>query len=231
VESTSLILKEFEIPDTNLHFFVGLTQVKITVDKLIDFRKKESEENELKILFGLTNNVQKKFKSSIIQFIKDYYLLNEDHIFTACYYVEKAFRHKKNISNKKNIELLLYLAANRQISKSIDGFGIDISDLNKQKLTLCIVSTQNNLNKIYEELSNILFIEEINLTINNQTNAKINLIKKYFEFSEDQINIVLKSYGIISNNAEFNSSSKTLAIYDLICEKMALLYVEKGKKL
>lgn len=226
-----MIIKEFEIPDTNLHFFIGLTQVKVTVDNIIDFRKKESEENELKILFRLINNVQKKFNASLVQFIKNYYILNEDHIFTACYYVEKAFRQNKNISNKKNIELLLYLATNRQISKSIDGFGIDISDLNKQKLTLCIVSPKNNLNEIYEELSSVLSIEESDLTINTQTNAKINLIKKYFEFSDDQIKIVLKSYGITSNNADFSFSSTILAIYDLICEKMALLCVEKGKKL
>jgi tRNA threonylcarbamoyladenosine modification (KEOPS) complex Cgi121 subunit len=225
VESTSLILKEFEIPDTNLHFFVGLTQVKITVNKIIDFRKKESEENELEILFSLINNIQKKFNGSLVQFIKNHYILNEDHIFTACYYVEKAFRENKNISNKKNIELLLYLAANRQISKSIDRFGIDIYDFNKENLTLCIVSPKNNLNKIYEELSNVLSIEEIDLTINNQTNAKINLIKTYFELSDEQINIVLKSYGITSNNADCSLSSTTLAIYDLICEKMALLCV------
>ncbi len=224
-----MILKEIQIPDIDLHFFVGISQIKITLNRIIDPSKIESEEKALKILFQIINNIQEKFKDSLVQFIKDYYILNEDHVFTACYYVEKAFLQNKNISNKKNIELLLYLAANRQISKSIDAFGIDFSYLTKQKLTLCIVSSKNNLNKIFDELSSVLSIEEVELTINAQTNAKINLIKKYFDFSDNQINIVLKSYGITLDSSDFSLNSITSAIYDLICEKMALLCVERRK--
>jgi tRNA threonylcarbamoyladenosine modification (KEOPS) complex Cgi121 subunit len=229
VEFTSLILKEIKIPDIDLHFFVGINQVKINLNRILDTNNMESEEKALKILFKTINDIQDNYKNSIIQFIKEKYILNENHIFTACYYLEKAFLQNKNISNKKNIEFLLYLAANRQINKSIEGFGIDFSDLKKQKLTLCMVSPINNLNKIYDALSSILSSEEVNFTLNNQTSSKINLIKNYFELTDNQINSVLKTYGIFSSNSEISLDSISSAIYDLICEKMALLCVERAK--
>ncbi|MFX0008320.1 MAG: KEOPS complex subunit Cgi121 [Promethearchaeota archaeon] len=223
-----MILREFKIPDINLHFFVGINQVKVTLNRILDSNRIEHEQKVLINFFELLNNIQEKYKSSLVQFIKEKYILNEDHIFTACYYVEKAFLHKINISNKKNVELLLYLAANRQINKSIDGFGIDFSDLNKQ-LTLCIVSPKNNLNEIYDELSSVLSLKEAKLTINDQTTKKIDLIKDYFEISDNQISIVLKTYGITSSYSDLSLNSITSAICDLIFEKMALLCVEKGR--
>jgi tRNA threonylcarbamoyladenosine modification (KEOPS) complex Cgi121 subunit len=228
VEFASLILREYNIPDINLHFFVGINQVKITLNRTLDSNRIEREQEALINFFKIVNIIQEKYKSSLLQFIKEKYILNEDHIFTACYYVEKAFLYKLNISNKKNVELLLYLAANRQINKSIDGFGIDFSDLNRQMI-LCIVSPKNNLNKIYDELSSALSLIEVKLTINDQTTKKIDLIKDYFEISDNQINIILKSYGIISSYSDLSLNSITLAICDLIFEKMALLCVEKGR--
>ncbi len=226
-----MIVKEFKIQDTNLHYFVAINQIKTSLNKIIDTNKIDSEEKAVNQFFNIINEIQSKYNNSMVQFIKDKYILNEDHIFTACYYLEKAFLQNKNISNKKNIELLLYLAANRQIQKSIESFGIEYSDLNKDKLTFCIISPKNNLNIIYLTLLSVLSAEEAELTINDQTNTKISVIKKYFEISDNQLNSVIKSYGIITPNSDLSLSSITSAIYDLICEKMALLYVEKAKNL
>lgn len=224
-----MIVKEFNIQDLNLHYYVGIYQIKINLDRFIATDKIDNKEKILNQFFNIIKEIQDKYENSVVQFIKDKYILNQDHIFTACYYLEKAFLQNKNISNKKNIELLLYLAANRQINKSIKGFGIDYSDLNKDKLTYCIISPQNNLNNIYVNLSSVLLAEEEELTINDQTNTKINLIQEYFEISDNQLNSVLKSYGIITYNSDLSLSSVVSALYDLICEKMALLYVEKAK--
>lgn len=224
-----MIVKEFNIQDLNLHYYVGIYQIKINLDRFIATDKIDNKEKILNQFFNIIKEIQDKYENSVVQFIKDKYILNQDHIFTACYYLEKAFLQNKNISNKKNIELLLYLAANRQINKSIKGFGIDYSDLNKDKLTYCIISPQNNLNNIYVNLSSVLLAEEEELTINDQTNTKINLIQEYFEISDNQLNSVLKSYGIITHNSDLSLSSVVSALYDLICEKMALLYVEKAK--
>jgi len=224
-----VIVKEFNIQDLNLHYYVGIYQIKINLDRFIATDKIDNKEKILNQFFNIIKEIQDKYENSVVQFIKDKYILNQDHIFTACYYLEKAFLQNKNISNKKNIELLLYLATNRQINKSIKGFGIDYSDLNKDKLTYCIISPQNNLNNIYVNLSSVLLAEEEELTINDQSNTKINLIQEYFEISDNQLNSVLKSYGIITHNSDLSLNSVVSALYDLICEKMALLYVEKAK--
>ena len=140
-----MILKEFKIHDLNLQYFVGISQIKIDLNRVTDTYKIEPEEKALTLFFEIISNLQDKYANSVVQFIKSKYILNADHIFTACYYLEKAFRQNNNLSNKKNIEILLYLAANRQISKSIEGFGIDYSDLKDQKLISCIVSPKNNV--------------------------------------------------------------------------------------
>ncbi|MFW9968699.1 MAG: KEOPS complex subunit Cgi121 [Candidatus Odinarchaeota archaeon] len=221
-----MIVKDFKIKDLNLKYFVGINQIKINLNSIIGFNRKDNEEEVLNQLFERIKEIQDKYQNSVVQFFKDKFILNEDHIFTACYYLQKAFIKNKNISNKKNIELFIYLAANRQINKSIEGFGIDISDLRKNKLNYCIISPQNILNDIYLNISSAFSAEEEVLTLNNQSTNKIKLIKTYFEITDNQINCILKSYGINPNNSDLNLKYVVSALYDLICEKMALLYAE-----
>ncbi|UCD01315.1 MAG: hypothetical protein JSV23_10605 [Promethearchaeota archaeon] len=224
-----MIVKEFNIDELNLTYFVGINQIKMTSNRFLDFYGKDKKENILDQFFKIIEELQNKNENSVIQFIKDKYILNQDHIFTACYYLQKAFQQKSNISNKKNIELLLYLATNRQISKSIEAFGIDYPDLNKKCLTLCIISPINNLNNINNELLRILDAEDIELKINNQSHAKFNSIKEFFEISENQLLPILRSYNINTKRSELSLNFMFLALYDLICEKMALLSLEKNK--
>lgn len=224
-----MIVREFIIKDLNLHFYAGINQIKIQFDNFTDFNNVEDDEKALNQFFSIIEEIQNKYENSVIQFMKDKYILNQDHIFIACYYLEKAFLQDVNISNKKNIEFLLYLAANRQIDKSIEDFGINYSDLNKNKLNYCIVSPRNNLSNIRVELSNVLNAEEEEMTINNQSNSKINLIQNYFKISDNQLNSALKSYGISARNSDLGLNFIVSALYDLICEKMALLHVEKAK--
>ncbi|MFX0002408.1 MAG: KEOPS complex subunit Cgi121 [Promethearchaeota archaeon] len=220
-----MIVKEFNIPDLNLHYFVGINQIEINLEKFIN--NNIDEEKKINQFFNEIKAIQDKYKNTVVQFIKDKYLLNEDHVFTACYYVEKAFLQNKNISNKKSIELLLYLAASRQIDKSIAGFGIDYSDLKKGKLIYCIIAQKNSLNSINVNLTRFLQAREEEININRQSDIKINAIKNFFEISDNQVSSVLQSYGTIAYNLDINSSSLISALYELICEKMALLYAEK----
>ncbi|MFX1599956.1 MAG: KEOPS complex subunit Cgi121 [Promethearchaeota archaeon] len=224
-----MIAKEFRIHDLNLHYYVGINQIRIQFKRFVDFYNLDNESKTIDQFFSIIEEIQHKNENSVIQFINDKYILNQDHIFTACYYLEKAFLQDINISNKKNIEFLLYLATNRQIHKSIEGFGISFSDLSKNRLTYCIISPLNNLDNISVELSSALNAEEEELTINDQSTNKINLIKNYFEITDSQLNSVLKSYGIIADNSDISLSSIVSALYDLICEKMALLHIEKAK--
>ena len=224
-----MIIQGFNILEINLKYFVGINQIKINSGKLLDLYDIDNQEEVLNQFFSIINKVQNNNENSVIQFIKDKYILNQDHIFTACYYLLKAFQQNINISNKKNIEFLLYLATNRQINKSIEAFGIDYSQLKHNKLTFCIISPFENMNSICDDLLTTLNAVETELTINNQSITKFNLIKEFFRITDNQINSVLRSYGNEMKKSESNLPSLFSALYDLICERMALLNVEKQK--
>ncbi|TFG02257.1 MAG: hypothetical protein EU540_01910 [Promethearchaeota archaeon] len=212
-----MIVKKFYISDLNLKYLVGINQIRI-FDTKLDF------------ILNLTEKIQNEHKNSVLQFFSDKYILNQDHIFTACYYTQKAFTDKTNISKRKNIELLLYLATKRQIKNALEAFGINLKS--DKLITYVIISNENNLNKINEEILQSLGANEIELTINDQSVEKFNQIKSYFEISDNQINSVLNSYGVKEFNndlIETNLNNLFLAVYDLICEKMAFLSLEKIK--
>ncbi|MFX1324071.1 MAG: hypothetical protein ACFE8N_03880, partial [Promethearchaeota archaeon] len=70
---------------------------------------------------------------------------------------------------------------------------------------------------------------EIELTINNTDIEKINRIIENYNIYDEQIKSVLKSYGIQyleSEKSNFKLKHLSLAIFDIICEKMALLSLE-----
>jgi tRNA threonylcarbamoyladenosine modification (KEOPS) complex Cgi121 subunit len=225
-----MIVRNFYIDTMELRYFIGINQIKFDLNQFLKANDIDGEEEALNYIFNIIEEFQNKYEESTIQFISDKYILNQDHIFIACYYMQKAFFHKTHISNKKNIELLLYLSSNRQISKGIESFGIDFYDLKKGNIIICIVSPKDNLNKINEELLQILDANEMDLTINNLTIEKVNTITDKFDISNSQIKSVLKSYGNKKSNVvEFKNDLESLsnAIFDLICEKMALLNIEK----
>ncbi len=224
-----MIVKEFNIEDLHLHFFVGINQIKINIKEFLDFYNIKNENDVLDHFFKLIEEIQNKNENSVVQCFKDKYILNYDHIFIACYNLQKAFQQNVNISSKKKIELLLYLATNRQINKSIEAFGIDYSDLKNKNCTYCIISPIDNLMSINDEMLQYLKAKETLLTLNDQILHKFNKIKEFFEVSEDQIKVILNSYGIESNKTEINLNSKYSALYDLICEKMALLSLDQVK--
>ena len=227
-----MITQKFNIKEINLEYFVVINQIKFNLTQFLQLFTIDYEEEALKHLFTLTQELQNRNKGSMIQFIKDKYLLNENHLFTACYYVQKAFYYNTNISNKKNIEFLLYLSANRQISKGIETFGIDIKDLRNGHLLFCIISQSNTIGKINSELLSILKVKEIELAINSLLNEKITTIKEYYGISDNQIFSILNSYGIKLVDKQISNidlDSIAIALFDLICEKMALLNLEKMK--
>ena len=124
-----MIVRNFYIEAMELRYFIGINQIKFDLNQFLKANSIDDEEEALNYVFNIIEELQEKNKESTIQFISDKYVLNQDHIFIACYYMQKAFFHKTHISNKKNIELLLYLSTSRQISKGFESFGIDYYDL------------------------------------------------------------------------------------------------------
>lgn len=227
MEAPSMIEGSFFIEELGLKYYVGITEIKFDLTKLLKDNETRDEEDVIKWLFSTSEILQIKHPESTIQFISNKYVLNQDHLYVACYYMEKAFLNKTHISNKKNIELLLYLSTNRQISRAIESFGISKNIIKEEKLILCIISPKNNLSIINKEVLQLLKANEVKTTVNDLTTDKLNRIINHFEISETQIKSVKNSYKKSDELGERNNFDVlALSIFDLICEKMAILNLE-----
>jgi tRNA threonylcarbamoyladenosine modification (KEOPS) complex Cgi121 subunit len=229
LEFASMITNEFTINELNMIYHVGINQINFNLKNFLDSNDLKTEDSALDYIFSLIEIIQGKFKDSVVQFFKNNYVLGKKHVFLACYFTQKAFYQKYNISNSKNIELLLYLSAKRQIKSGIDTYGISVDDLKSSKLTYCIMSPNDNLTAINKEICKLLNAGKIELDIDSIDTKKWELIKEFFEISNDQINIILKSIGKTEVREPNDLTLKILALLDLICEKMALLSIEKTK--
>ncbi len=224
-----MITKEFTIKDLNMNYHVGINQINFNLTEFLDSNDLKNEDAALDYIFSLIEIIQSKFKDSVVQFFKTNYILGTKHVFLACYFSQKAFYNKQNISNSKNIELLLYLSAKRQIKSGIDAYGITIDDLKSSNLTYCIISPKNNLTAINKEIYNHLNAGKLELNLTSIDIKKWEQIREFFEITTDQINVILKSIGKSEVQERNDLTLKILALQDLICEKMALLSLEKTK--
>ncbi len=224
-----MITKEFSIKDLNLKYYVGINQIKFNFNHFLEFNAQNNEIKALDLVFQKIGKIQRNFKDSVVQFFNDNYVVSQEHVFTACYFVQKAFYRKINISNGKNIEFLLYLSALRQIKNSIDAFGISIKDLKTNILSYCVITPINNLDEINEEIIRVFNANEIETMINEKSLEKYDRIKNFFNISRNQIKSIINSYGIKTKEKDSGGlETLFLAMHDLICEKMALLSLEKA---
>jgi len=212
-----MIINQFSFHDKNLNFIVGVGSfVKIGL------RKED--------IFNLIDIIQSKYENVIIQFFNRKLILNIEHIFYACYYSLNAFNLKTNISSKIGIEFLLYLSANRQIKKAIKDFGITDFNLNEGLFDYCIISFDNNLESINQELIADINAKETEIDLEDYSIEKLKSIIQYFGLKHNQIISVLKSYGLIIDEIilnKINIKKLIQSLEDLICEKMVLLSLEK----
>jgi len=203
------------------NYYVGINQVEI-----------DSKDIHINKLLELIEIVTSNYKNIVLQFFDDKYILNQEHILYACYFVQKAFYAQKNISNKKNLEFILYLAAKRQIKLSLHFFGVKAYNFQDKRISYCIISPEDNMNQLNIEINKYLNSKDISLNLVQLSIEKFKRVKKYFEFSDNQILTVLRSYGYKNDILDINSlklESLYNALNDLICEKMALLSLEKRR--
>lgn len=225
-----MIIKEIQINERKLRFYIGINQISLDYNNYLEINKLSNDKGAFENIFKIISIIQDRYKDFVLQFIDDSLILNENHIFTAVYYVEKAFQDNINISNKKNMELLLYLATKRQIKKGIESFGMKITNLKEGLLTYIMISPENNIIEINQEIINLLRAKNEDLTINIPTIEKYNRIFSHFKINNNQINAVRSAYRLnIDEKIEENLDSFYLAMYDLLCEKMSILSLEKVK--
>lgn len=212
-----MIVEEFSFPEAQLHYYVGLGSIITTELKLED-------------AFDLIKRIQNQFNDVTLQLFDKTLILNSKHIFYAIYHCLKSFHLNRNISNNKGIEFLLYLAANRQIKKAIDNFGIKKHHIKHGALNFCIISLNSNLEIIQRDILNEMKAKETTLDLDRLSYDKYENIRKFFAINESQINVVVKAnreevdYKIPNKN---NVEGLYLALEDLICEKMAILSLER----
>jgi tRNA threonylcarbamoyladenosine modification (KEOPS) complex Cgi121 subunit len=212
---------------TNLNgvpnYYVGINQIEI-----------DPKEIQINKLVELIEVIQSHYGNTLLQFFNDRYILNPEHVLHACYFVQKAFNTKNNISNKKNLELLLYLAAKRQIKLSLEFLGVNDYNLHEKRISFCIISQKNHIQQVNIEINRHLHSQDLSLNLENLSIDKFKIVKKYFEFSDNQILTVLKAYGYkndVLDISSLNLESLYGALNDLICEKMALLSLEKRRSI
>lgn len=203
----------------NLDYYVIVNQIKIDPNKF-----------NLEDIFQFIDEFQGKYSKSTLQFFNSTYLLNENHLFSAIYYTQKAFLNNLNIANTKNIELFLYLATSRQIKVALDRFGVTTTQLAEGKITFCVITQENNGQEMNQYIIDYLSAEKTLFSVNDQSMEKHNLIKDIFEISDDQLTSALKSQEKKSQPIKNQSNELSFvatALLELICEKMAILSLEK----
>ncbi|MBY9003121.1 MAG: hypothetical protein KGD73_04045 [Candidatus Lokiarchaeota archaeon] len=216
-----MIIKSFKINEVDLKYSVGISKLKLGLNSL-----------SLEDLFKLIEDIQKDKKGSMIQFFNDDFILNSEHVFHACYFTMKAFKKGVNILNQKNLEFILYLASKRQIKQSLYDFGLKFEHISNKKLTYCIISPSMELSLIDEDILQKLNAKHLDIDLNKISYDKFKRVKDYFQISDNQILVVLKTYGlniILENPSKEDLINLYKVLNDLISEKMALLSLEKIK--
>jgi tRNA threonylcarbamoyladenosine modification (KEOPS) complex Cgi121 subunit len=219
MEFSPMKLKFINNLETGLKIYIGITEVSLNIENISSNK-----------LLSLSNYIDINYDSALLQFLNTKYILNSEHIYSACYFTYNAFLSHNNISKSKEIELLLYLSVNRQIKIAIRDFGLPDDTKKIINVMLCLSSFQNNLDIIYTDLQDRIKFQELSFKLDDCSIERFNLIKNYFDISDNQIKVLLKSANLNINNNNINEVPLDYlysALTDIIREKMVLLSVEK----
>jgi hypothetical protein len=216
-----MITKSIKINEIDLKYNFGISKLQMGSNSLTS-----------KNLFKLVEDLENETKGSMIQFFNDEFTLNSVHVFNACYFTIKAFNNGTNISNQKNLEFILYLASKRQIKQGLKDFGLNYTNVSNKELNYCIISLSTELSWIDEIILQKLNAKHSILNLDNFEYEKFKRVKNYFQISDNQISVILKSYDLSylsTKPTKEDLINLYMALNDLICEKMALLSLEKIK--
>ena len=219
MEFSPMKLKSIYNLNTGLKIYIGITEVSINIENISSNK-----------LLSLSNYIDINYDNALLQFFNSKYILNSEHIYSACYFTYNAFLSHNNISKSKEIELLLFLSVNRQIKIAIRDFGLPDDTKKDINFILCLSSFQNNLDIIYTDLQDRINFQELSFKLDDYSIERFNRIKNYFDISDNQIKVLLKSANLKINNNKINEVPLDYlysALTDIIREKMVLLSIEK----
>jgi tRNA threonylcarbamoyladenosine modification (KEOPS) complex Cgi121 subunit len=208
------------IKSNGFEYYIGIYAIKLKLNN-----------KSLEDILGSAHKIQMNFPGSVIQFFNDEFVLNQKHLINACYYSIKSFSSNRNIASSINIELLLYLACNRQIKFSLKFFGLSEEILEKEVLHYCVIDKLDKISEINTKLIAELDSIPQKPKILEQSLEKFNKVKKFFNFTDKKLEVIFRSYNIKPEHTELNLENLDIfyeCLNDLISEKMTLLSLEKA---
>ena len=158
--------------------------------------------------------IQNKY-SVIIQFFNSQLIASWEHLFFSVIHSLKAFNQGNNISNKLELEILLYASAQHQIKVAIERFGI-----NEEIQNVAMIILGNSMDDI--ENSKLKIIELIKGT-ENESVLKIDG-KKYESICK---NFNIKQLEIDTTSVTRKQDDKLDALKEIILNRIAFVIFEK----
>lgn len=223
-----------EIQGENKEIYLGFDDLKINIKYLKEKYNLQDNDDLINLFLTLISKLERQYSPSTIQIFNSEFVISPEHIITAFYHTYKAFNNKINISNQKNIEFLLYLSTNRQISNALNFFGIKIEDIDQDSsinIGYFIASYENNVNLIKKRIIEKLNAFEGISLITEKSLTKLQKIIDFFNISISQLEIYFHSHEkeFISDNFLENNNLNDLynICLEIILEKMVLLSLEK----
>jgi tRNA threonylcarbamoyladenosine modification (KEOPS) complex Cgi121 subunit len=161
----------------------------------------------------ILKTAQQEFKDATVQFVDLDRTAGQTHILFATYNALKSHVLGKMISRSAAIEILLYIAAERQIARAFERMGVQ-----KNTRRVAVIATGSS--------EVLLLIEEyLRSTFNHECSDDL-----LDEWTEQRAATILKVFSVASNEIESvtrsgNSSQKP--IQRLVIERSALLAVKR----
>lgn len=166
-----------------------------------------------------------KTHSTTIQLFNSDLIATKQHLYISAYHALKAFKEKRNIADKINMEIMLYASGQRQIGKAINLLGVKPE--NKQIAAIIITKEKKENNNKNNSKDHKNVIKKLLQLLKAKESQKV------LEITEKKRNIILKKFNITEKMLEATAKEKTekalnKAITELILEKIALLALEKA---
>ena len=166
-----------------------------------------------------------KTHSTTIQLFNSDLIATKQHLYISAYHALKAFKEKRNIADKINVEIMLYASGQRQIGKAIKLLGVKPE--NKQIAAIIITKEKKENNNKNNSKDHKNVIKKLLQLLKAKESQKV------LEITEKKRNIILKKFNITEIMLEATAKEKTekalnKAITELILEKIALLALEKA---
>ena len=195
-----MILKE--IQDDKFAFKIiyitGISNVRINFNQIQDLIAKLCNKNQV-----------------IIQFFNSQLIAGWEHLFFSAVHSLKTFKQGRNLSNKLDLEILLYASGQRQIKKAIKKIGIGLETQN-----IAILIMGNSIETI--ESAKLKIFELIKGT---EDESILDINKNKYEKISKAFNITPLEIETTSNSSEWKD--KVEALGKIVLNRIAFVVFEK----